>query len=71
MTVIPPYPASGGPAKARQLAVARERYRKVVAALDAELDKAEAAFLAGFERADEKKTAQDRIAALAHKTRRI
>lgn len=67
---LPPYPTSGGPVAAKQLQAAQERYRKQLADLDAELERAEQAFAAAFERSDETRAVRDRISGLATKGRR-
>jgi hypothetical protein len=67
---LPPFVASRGPAAARQLAAVREKYKKQADALRAELAQSEELFAIGFEAADRANSTQDRIAALAQRTRR-
>lgn len=70
MTIqLPPYPADAGPKAARQLAAARERYRKQIEAIQAELVKTEEAFAEAFAKADVSTNARERIAALAKNAR--
>ncbi|MGV8881135.1 MAG: hypothetical protein ACOH19_03195 [Rhodoglobus sp.] len=66
---LPPFQASRGPAKARQLEAQRDRYRRAIDALRAEIARTEAAFAVAFERADARSGASERIKNLAYPSR--
>lgn len=67
---LPAYPASRGPIAARQLENSRERYRKKITEIEAELAKVETEFAKAFDALDQHHNTRDRIAALAQRTNR-
>lgn len=62
---LPKYPASAGPAAAKQLNTVRERSAAARAKLQRELDRTVEAFGAAFEATDRQRTVRDRIAEAA------